>query len=287
MRQRSIASVLVLALSVGVLTGCQPKPEANSSPYSSQTPQAPTTAPAAGNTTQTAAAPLQTGGTLDPASKKLFDEAVAHSKKREFAAAIDGYNKVLTLVPNHADSLANLGWMYAETKSWEMAKTNLEKALAINPNHVDALSNLGWVYAEEKNWDKAQEFVSKAVAINPKHAGAFTNLGWIYAEKGMFDASAGASRQAIALNPGNAYAHANLGWALKGAKKIPEAMAEYTKALSLNPNMPDAQLAIGTMYCEQGSHDKAKEVSAKLSGMDTEKAGQLNGKIAKGCGKKK
>jgi lipoprotein NlpI len=61
--------------------------------------------------------------------------------KKKWQLAIDGFRKVLSLVPRHHQSLGNLGICYAMLGQKKRAIEALDKALELNPSYEFALRN--------------------------------------------------------------------------------------------------------------------------------------------------
>lgn len=84
--------------------------------------------------------------------------------------AVNAYGKALEIDPNHQNSanvLTDQGVMYRKMGLFDKAVANFEKASRIDPRHAQSLFNLGVVYANDlKQNDKAIAAWQKYLAID-------------------------------------------------------------------------------------------------------------------------
>ena len=71
----------------------------------------------------------------------LFAKANEYMAEKKWQLAIDGFRKVLSLVPRHHQSLGNLGICHAMLGQKKRAIEALDKALELNPSYEFALRN--------------------------------------------------------------------------------------------------------------------------------------------------
>ena len=69
-------------------------------------------------------------------------------------------------------------------KDFKNAEIICYKILSIDPNHFDSISLLATISAVKGNYDNAKELTIKALEIRPKDTGALNNLGTAYKELG-------------------------------------------------------------------------------------------------------
>lgn len=84
--------------------------------------------------------------------------------------AVNAYSKALEIEPNHQNTpnvLTDQGVMYRKMGLFDKAIANFEKASALDPRHAQSLFNLGVVYANDlKQNDKAIAVWQKYLAID-------------------------------------------------------------------------------------------------------------------------
>ena len=70
-------------------------------------------------------------------------------------------------------------------KDYKNAEICCYKILSIDPNHFDSISMLATLAAINGNFDKAVELLSKAIEIEPKNTVIINNLGTAYQKLGQ------------------------------------------------------------------------------------------------------
>ena len=73
-----------------------------------------------------------------------------------------------------------------------------EKALTVNPEYPEAHNNLGVILKESVNW-MLQLSVNKALAIKPDFSEALNNLGNAFNELGLLDAAVKCYKKTLTL----------------------------------------------------------------------------------------
>ncbi|MBO4300166.1 MAG: tetratricopeptide repeat protein, partial [Desulfovibrio sp.] len=82
--------------------------------------------------------------------------------------AVSAYERSLTLAPDNADVLTDLGTMYRELGDYERAITSFRRASTVNPSHENALFNEGVVlYFDLHRKDEAQKAWQRLLRLNP------------------------------------------------------------------------------------------------------------------------
>jgi tetratricopeptide (TPR) repeat protein len=92
----------------------------------------------------------------------------------------------------------------------EEAVEAYRKAISLNPEAAGALVNLGTIYYRMRKYPEAEAFYADAVEADPSYALAQFNLGNLYDELGRSDEAFVYYRKALALNSDYADAHFNL-----------------------------------------------------------------------------
>lgn len=100
--------------------------------------------------------------------KKLFDEAIQY------------FQSVIKLVPNHAHAYVNIGNVYLLKKEPEKALEFYKKALDLYHDDSYIYFNYAAAYVVLKDYRKAEEFYKKAVALNKSFYKAHLMLMKLY-----------------------------------------------------------------------------------------------------------
>jgi protein O-mannosyl-transferase len=95
----------------------------------------------------------------------------------------------------------NLGDVYARQKDYAKAIEEFQKAIEINPNYADAYHNLGNTYQTVGENEKALENFQKAIEINPQLWQSYQNMAAIYFNSGQYDLALENIKKALEVNP--------------------------------------------------------------------------------------
>jgi tetratricopeptide (TPR) repeat protein/tRNA A-37 threonylcarbamoyl transferase component Bud32 len=102
-----------------------------------------------------------------------FQLAGLHLKGKDYAKAIDSYQRGLKQEPKSSDALFNLGYAYAVTKDYAKAEDVYTRAVNLNPPYLDeALFNLAMVQVKLGKRDQSVKSLERAIQVNPKNEGA-------------------------------------------------------------------------------------------------------------------
>ena len=104
--------------------------------------------------------------------KETFAVALENYRKKNYLAAENICTKILSIDPNHFDSIVLLSNMFAMNRNFEKAKELLIKANEVKPNNLSVLNNLGTAHKEMGEVKKAVSFYEKVIRLNPNHANA-------------------------------------------------------------------------------------------------------------------
>ena len=99
--------------------------------------------------------------------KEIFSLAVKNHEEGKVNIALELYNQILKIDPNHSQALNNIAVIFSDSKDYQKAISAYEKAIEINPNYADAHNNLGVIYADLGENQKAKSCYEKAIEINP------------------------------------------------------------------------------------------------------------------------
>ena len=216
----------------------------------------------------------------------LFNAAVAHHQTGALIEAERQYRHILSIAPNHADSLHNLGlialqrgdaaaavelfdkaikindkvaeYHYNAALAWralnrtDHVATHLERAIALRGDYALAHLNLGNVRREQGRLADAVACYERAIAVSPNLAVAHFNLANILSEQGRPDAAVAQYHQVLAIDPNHAETHGNLGAALMALGRPADAMSHFERAVALKPDLFEAYENLGQAYMATG-----------------------------------
>lgn len=179
-----------------------------------------------------------------PHAKTYSNLGAVYRKQKNYTAALDVYQKGITLDPKSAYPHFGLGIVYAEMGQYDKAEIEYLKAIALRPEYADAYLNLGALYAVELQYDKAIEEYNKALAINAFHPTALFNLAVAEAESGKTADATRDYERAIAADPTLIAARINLGLLYYNAGKTDDAILQFEAVLKIDPTNTSARSAL-------------------------------------------
>lgn len=178
-------------------------------------------------------------------------------KLGRFESAVASYDQALTLSPGHAETHCNRAIALKELKQFELAVAGYDRAIALNPAFIAAYANRGVALAALNRHDAAVASFDQA---NTLHAGiAFTHLhrGISLHALGQYQAAVDAYRQVIALDANSAEAHHNLGISLLQLRQHEAAISSFDRAIALKPEFADAYANRALAFHETRQHAAA------------------------------
>ena len=188
---------------------------------------------------------------------ETFNLAVQNQKKNNFEVAINYYNSILKVKPDHFNSILSLGSLLLQIKKFVLAKPLLEKAIQIDPNFVIAHNNLGLTLKELGEPFKAISCFEKAIQIDPNFSISHNNLGTSFKEIGELQKAIVCYEKAIKINPDYLNAYNNLGLIFMELEDYQKALGYYEKAIEINPKFANTHNNIGVIFLELGEYRKA------------------------------
>jgi tetratricopeptide (TPR) repeat protein len=109
-------------------------------------------------------------------------------ENRRFDSAEENIQKCLRYDEKNINYLVTLSSIYDRAKRYAESETVLRKVLSIDPNNATALNNLGYFLTERnERLEEALEFIKRAVSIEPANGSFLDSLGWIYFKLGKLD----------------------------------------------------------------------------------------------------
>ncbi|GMU91479.1 MAG: hypothetical protein AMXMBFR4_05370 [Candidatus Hydrogenedentota bacterium] len=136
-----------------------------------------------------------------------------------------------------------LSTVYDELDRFKDAERHLKACLEINPEDAESMNNLGYLYAERDiKLDEAEKLLIRAIEIEPNNGYYLDSLGWIYYRRGDADKAIEYIRRAIvAMGRDDAILRDHLGdaYLLKG--DLNRAVSEWQRARRLDPKLEGVQ----------------------------------------------
>ena len=208
--------------------------------------------------------------------KTIFSEALEYYGKKDYKTAEVYCYKILTINPNHFDSLSLLSNIFAVVRNFKKSKEFLEKAIKIEPENTTILNNLGTACRELGDTEKAMTFYKKVLSINSNHTNANYNLGLIFYGLKEIQLAKEYLEKTVKIQPNYAFAHFSLGNLQKELKDLKKAKESYLKAIELRPSFASAQNNLGLVYSNIGDPNNALKCYKKALEIEPNHAGAYN-----------
>jgi Tfp pilus assembly protein PilF len=115
--------------------------------------------------------------TMDNASRRDFDRAVAMMKDKDYGHAIDLLEKVIERSPGVTAPYIDIAIAYLRVGKPEQAEEHFKKALMLFPTHPVASNEYGFLCRKTGRFAEAREIYEKAIASFPEYYPLHRNLG--------------------------------------------------------------------------------------------------------------
>ena len=223
--------LLTTAGLIGLLTGCQSMPGADSRLAAQRRQQAPT-----GLTSTSTDRPAAITAAQEADVQIAF--ARAAEQQGDLQAAMAGYTKALQRDKKRADACTRLAILHDRLGEFRESDPLYKRALELHPADPDIFCDMGYSYYLQRRWAEAEQCLKQALAIQSDHPRAHNNLALLRVRDGHQDDALAEFRKG-----GNSpsQAHCNLAFALSLQGKLTEARHEYQLALAAEPGSKIAQ----------------------------------------------
>ncbi|MEM7653125.1 MAG: tetratricopeptide repeat protein, partial [Pseudomonadota bacterium] len=141
--------------------------------------------------------------------------------------------------PAEAPSLCDAAAGLVESGDFAEAIIGYRRAISLDPAFAPGYAGLGIALEAKGHIGAAIAAVRRSLAISPDNATAHANLGRLLKIKGEFREAALCWFRAIELDAGNASFHLGLGIALRDMGLAAESVLSLQKARELAPDQPD------------------------------------------------
>ncbi len=134
-----------------------------------------------------------------------------------------------------------VGLLYWQGNDIASAERVYLKGLSLDPENASLLNDLGYFYADKGiHLDKALQLTRRAVDMRPDDGGVLDSLGWAQYKNGDYISAILILQKATALEPDSAELRYHLGASYAQANRLQEARIELQKALIIAPSLTDA-----------------------------------------------
>jgi tetratricopeptide (TPR) repeat protein len=195
--------------------------------------------------------------TLTVDIQQILRKGIALQQAGHLMDAEQHYQQILSVEPDHADSLHLLGVLVHQRGDAKLATELISKAILVNDRVAEFHCNIGAALHDLRRLGEAETHYRRALALNPNLAEAHNNFGNTLKDQGKLVEAEQHCRLALTLRPSYAEAHYNLGNALIDQRRTEEAVMQYRMAVGLNPDFAEAHFNLGNALHNQGKLNEA------------------------------
>ncbi len=121
--------------------------------------------------------------------EELFLEGARLLTLKNFDKALEFFNQVLSLKPQHIKALEARAVIYLQKGEIELAEKDLKLALNLEPENARLYYRLGQVYYRKKDLDQALELFTRAIELDPTYTASYMARSQVLRDKGLEEAA--------------------------------------------------------------------------------------------------
>lgn len=172
--------------------------------------------------------------------QNLLQQALTLQQAGRLSEAEALYEQILSLQPNHAETLYYSGVLCRQLGMREKALEKFNRALASKPELITAYdAKINVLLALGKKAEAVATW-RQLLALQPADSWTLNKYGVFLYELGRLDEALAAFKKAVSIKPDYATAHHNLGNVLRELGRLNDAIASFKKALSLKSDYVEA-----------------------------------------------
>ena len=219
----------------------------------------------------------------DPAAgkvygKHLFNYGFFHQRHGDIAKATGYYEEALSLRPDDARPLNNIGAMLAEQGKTDEAFEKFRAALKRDPSNPMSNHNVGQILLDRGDAEEAIPYFERAIAVDPGNFEDYYSLGLCYASTGRNRRSAEILEKALEIKPGSYEVLSSLGVVYLRLNETQNAEKLLKTAVRIEPDSADNWYNLACLNAMEGDESGAAESLAKAISLDKERTYMLGAK---------
>ncbi len=169
-----------------------------------------------------------------------LETARSEHQQRHFAAARQGYQRILKRDPKHVPALHLLGVLEHMDGNSAVGLPLVQQALALSPSDRDIRRNLANLLNDISRCEEAEPIYRALLAERPDDPNNHSNLSALLRKLGRYEEAIAVGRKAVALAPTNAVAWLALANALNSGGQLREAVLAYEQVIHLDASFSPA-----------------------------------------------
>ncbi|AFZ14218.1 Tetratricopeptide TPR_2 repeat-containing protein [Crinalium epipsammum PCC 9333] len=177
--------------------------------------------------------------TLPQRLLNLEQQALQLEINQQFIPAVEIYQQIIQLQPNHADAYYHLGIINAQMQRYSQAHEMLLRSISIDDTRATYHYSLGLVSQQLGLVGQAIEAYEATINLDTQCVDAYNNLGNLLCELSNIQQAELVYRNAIANVPSHFGSYLNLGNLLMEQQQVDEAIAFYEASLEFHSDNQD------------------------------------------------
>lgn len=219
---------------------------------------------------RSSARPTRLSSKLSPATdattvQTLLQTALDCHRQGDLDAAVQGYDAILQLHPQHAEALHLKGVAQLARGHAKSATTLIRQAITHAPNVAGYHLNLGTAERTLENAQAAMLAYEQALRIDPGLVDAWAALGDLLVSVRHFEVALDCLRQATRLDPTHLTATLNLATASMETGQVEAAREAFLRVLALQPKHLVARVNLAVLERQQGRPEQAIELLTPIA----------------------
>jgi tetratricopeptide (TPR) repeat protein len=186
---------------------------------------------------------------LEPSGQIVMEFSGKELEEAARDSALRGLVRPIARPENEADRWFDLASQWdGEPAQWERALDAYQRVTTLDPQHGAAWNNLGLLHHRMGRYEDARRHYELALAADPICAEAAYNLGSLHDDLADLGQAVAWYRRALEVRPDYADAHFNLAAALERRGDVTAARRHWLRYLDLDPESRWAEIARARAY---------------------------------------
>ncbi|MGL5197250.1 MAG: tetratricopeptide repeat protein [Chroococcales cyanobacterium] len=197
-----------------------------------------------------------------------FTRGVERLEAGDDRAALNAFNRVIELEPNHARAWMNRGNALFNLEQPEEALSAYDRAIQLSPDDGFSWGSRGDALYDLERIDEALISWNKSLEFKPDNPEVWYSKGLALGiNLGQWDEALTSLEQAIALKANDVQFWFYRGIALSNLNQLEEALTSWDKVLEMKPDFRDAWINKGVVLQKLGRYSEAIEANNQAIGL--------------------
>jgi tetratricopeptide (TPR) repeat protein len=180
------------------------------------------------------------------------NRGIAKHDLKDFAGALQDYNKCIELDPSFYKAYYNKGILESTLNNYQASIKLFDKALSVNKNFPDVYPERAAAKYKFKDYKGAIQDYSFYIKSNPSNPFIYNSRGLAYFHLDDYSNALNDYNKAIELLPGYVEAYTNRGIAKSMLKDFQGAITDFNKAIEISPTYSHAYYNKGKLELYSG-----------------------------------